>query len=152
MQERIEFRNSRGQKLAGKMSVPHGKGPFPALVFAHGRGSGKNAKKAVELSKRLGDGFVCFSFDFSGCYESEGKFEDTTITDEINDLKTAIELVRKMPFVKEVHIVGSSLGGLVALLYAAKYNKLKSLVLHCPAFDFRQTYSDKNGKYSLKEW
>ena len=64
MQERIEFRNSRGQKLAGKMSVPHGKGPFPALVFAHGRGSGKNAKKAVELSKRLGDGVVCFSFDF----------------------------------------------------------------------------------------
>lgn len=82
--------------------------------------SSKEGNKSV----RLADGLAAracnaLRFDFSYVGESEGAFEDLTISGEVDDLAGAWAFVRRrVP--GPVGIVGSSLGGTVALLFAGE--------------------------------
>jgi dipeptidyl aminopeptidase/acylaminoacyl peptidase len=58
-------------------------------------------------------------FDFSYVGESEGKLEDLTISGEVEDLAGAWGFVRRR-VAGAVGIIGSSLGGTVALLFAGE--------------------------------
>lgn len=55
------------------------------------------------------------TFDFSFVGESEGKISDLSIIQEIEDLKSAIEFFLGLG-IKKLHIIGSSMGGVVTLL------------------------------------
>ncbi len=135
-EQKVIFKNSKGQKLAGILHTPEGKGPFRAVVFVHGfRGRCKDGPKPLALAEALTKkGFVFLRFDFSNIGESEGNFENTTITQYVDDLRCAIDFVLKIGFVEKdrISLVGSSLGGLVATILATKDKRVKSLVLSSP--------------------
>jgi len=147
MQQRYEFKNSRGQSLVGILHMPeinaenNTQDGVPVAIFAHGKGSSKDSKKAVRLAEELPkNGIALFRFDFSGCGESDGLFEDTTITRLNDDLKSAFNLVRNLENIDRngVGIIGSSLGGMVSLLALSEHIPAITAVLVSPATDYKE--------------
>jgi alpha-beta hydrolase superfamily lysophospholipase len=147
IKQKIFFTNSRRQELAGVLFDVSGRNKKIA-VFCHGYRSTKESSKVLPLAEKLAlFGISLFAFDFSGRGESEGKFEDTTITQYIDDLKSAIDYCSKLT--GRIIVVGNSLGGLVALEEAVLDKRPKALVLMSPAssFPWRVTkeFSDIDG-------
>jgi len=147
IEEKLVLRNSKGQKIAGLLFKPDLK-EFPIVIFCHGYRSDKNNSKVAALKNVLPwTGVGLFAFDFSGRGESDGKFEDTTISQYIDDLRCCIDFVSKLT--KKIVVIGSSLGGLVSLQEVSGDKRVKVLVLFSPVshFPWRNTkeFSDVKG-------
>lgn len=109
-------------------------GEGPTVVFLPGYASDMSGTKALALeawTKANGRAFV--RFDYRGCGESEGAFEDYTLADWRDDALLVVDQVAKGPVV----LVGSSMGGWIALLVAkARPDRVTALVGIAPAPDF----------------
>jgi dipeptidyl aminopeptidase/acylaminoacyl peptidase len=119
--ERVTFASGRGVRLAGLLhrAADADLGGRAAVVLCHGMESTKEGTKHQALAARLAArGYACLRFDFSYVGESEGAFEDLTIGGEVEDLAGACAFVRERG-AGPLALVGSSLGGTVALLHAA---------------------------------
>lgn len=117
--ERISFPNSRGDTLVGVLHRPAGNNSAGAVILCHGMESHKNSEKLIFLGRELAQrGILALRFDFRYVGESSGKFEDITYSGEVEDLRAAYELVRQRRDGK-IAIFGSSMGGTVALIFAA---------------------------------
>ncbi len=116
-------------------------GTGPGLFWLGGFKSDMNGTKAQALADycaRTGRGYV--RFDYSGHGESDGKFEDGTISSWLEDSAAVFESQTQGPQI----LVGSSMGGWMALLHAralaAKKQaaRLAGMVLIAPAPDFTE--------------
>ncbi len=127
-QEKISFANSRGDTLSGVLHHPASAASRGAVILCHGMESDKSSEKLVFLGETLaGRGILTLRFDFSYVGESTGKFEDITYTGELGDLRAAYALVLDHRPGK-IAILGSSMGGTVALMFAADEPNLAALV------------------------
>lgn len=125
--KRVTFKNSRGLRLVGRFYKGSAKS---AIIMSHGFTGDKSEwgrfdQTAEALNKA---GFTAFTFDFSGCGESED--DSLTVEKQVEDLRCAIGFIREKGF-KELGLLGHSLGGLISL---KNLNKgIKALVLWAPA-------------------
>ena len=93
----------------------HTPGRAPTVVFLCGYASDMNGTKALHLeqwAKANGQAFL--RFDYAGCGESEGAFEDETLVTWRDDALRMIDTLVEGPVV----LVGSSMGGWLMLLVA----------------------------------
>ncbi|RMF21807.1 MAG: alpha/beta fold hydrolase [Deltaproteobacteria bacterium] len=116
--EPVEFASRRGNMLVGDLHRPE-----PAngttLVLCHGMESTRHGNKQRAIVERFGPaGYTILRFDFSYVGDSEGSFEDLTISGEVDDLIGALDFLDEFGPARRI-LVGSSLGGAVALLAAA---------------------------------
>jgi pimeloyl-ACP methyl ester carboxylesterase len=98
-----------------KLAYRHTFGRGPTVVFLCGYASDMNGTKALALeqwAQRTGRAFL--RFDYAGCGESEGDFEDQTRASWRDDALRVIDAGVEGPVV----LVGSSMGGWVMLLVA----------------------------------
>lgn len=110
--------NRRGQRLCGMAHRPD-TSPKAAAILCHGMGSSKESEKFIMLGRDLSArGALALRFDFACSGESEGKFEELTYSGEAEDIAAAYEVVAKNG-VEKIAVVGSSMGGTAALLFAA---------------------------------
>ncbi len=116
--EEVSFRNNKGQMLSGRMHLP-GEGASRGLIFCHGLYSSKDATKIVKMSAHITrSGFALLAFDFSFiCIP--GILSDFSIAQEVEDLRAAAAFMRGRG-ITELHLMGSSMGGVVSLLYASE--------------------------------
>ena len=127
-EEQVSFTNSRGDTLSGVLHLPASAAPRGAVILCHGMESNKNSDKLVFLGEALASrGILALRFDFSYVGESSGKFEDITYSGEVDDLRAAYALVQRRNAGK-IAILGSSMGGTVALLFAAEQPAIAALV------------------------
>lgn len=112
-------------------------GRSPTVVWLGGFRSDMRATKAAALddwAQRSGQAFL--RFDYSGHGESDGRFEEGTISDWLSD---AVSIIRARAGTRPV-FVGSSMGGWLSLLAARTLAGTDSapsaLVLIAPAVDF----------------
>lgn len=92
-------------------------GSGPGVVFLGGFRSDKEGTKALFLEQWARDTNRAFlRFDYSGHGLSSGAFEDGSIGDWANDAETAILSLTTGPQI----IVGSSMGGWIACLFARR--------------------------------
>jgi putative redox protein len=127
-EERITFPNSRGDTLSGVLHHPAQGTPRGAVILCHGMESNKESERLVNLGRAMAQrSIMVLRFDFRYVGESSGKFEDITYSGEVEDLKAAHALVRSRNPGK-IAILGSSMGGTVALLFAAQQPSLAALV------------------------
>lgn len=133
-EERVSFPNARGDTLSGVLHVPEIEPARAAAILCHGMDSSKDSRKLVILGEALAAcGLLALRFDFAYVGESSGRFEDLTCSGEVEDLRAAYEFVHTRHSGK-VAIFGSSLGGTVALLFAAEQPSIAALVtLAAPA-------------------
>jgi pimeloyl-ACP methyl ester carboxylesterase len=126
-EERIIFSNSRGQRLVGVLHRADGSETAAAVILCHGMESSKESEKLVTLSRQFAErGILALRFDFAGSGESEGKFAEMTYSGEVEDLRAAYEVVMKYR-PKKIGVLGSSMGGTVALLFAAEERNVAAL-------------------------
>lgn len=128
------FTTPQGRRLAfRKVSPANGR---PSLVWMCGFKSdmsGGKAQSVAAWAEETGHGALLF--DYSGHGESDGRFEDGTISAWREDALAAIDTQTDGPLI----LVGSSMGGWMALLSAlARPERVKGLVLIAPAPDFTE--------------
>jgi alpha-beta hydrolase superfamily lysophospholipase len=148
-QERVAFPSRRGNRLVGvvhgarvaagggRRGCSAGAGPGTAtggnklpssgMILCHGMESTKEGTKHKLFAERLSDaGFSVLRFDFSYVGESEGEFADLTFRGEVEDLGGAWDFFRTR-VEGPIGILGSSMGGAVALLFAADEPRVRAL-------------------------
>ena len=112
----------------------HTPGAGPTIVFLPGYASDMSGTKALAIeawAKARGRAFL--RFDYGGCGESEGAFEEQTLAGWRDDALRVIEEVAEGPLV----LVGSSMGGWVMLLLVkAIPDRIAGLVGIAAAPDF----------------
>lgn len=127
-EEKVSFANFHGATLSGVLHHPIGGKPTGSVIVCHGMESDKDSEKLIFLSRALAErGVLTLRFDFRYVGESSGKFEDITYSGEVEDLQAAYSLLQNRQPGK-TGILGSSMGGTVALLFAAQEPNLNALV------------------------
>jgi pimeloyl-ACP methyl ester carboxylesterase len=125
------------------IAVHHRLGAAPGLLWLGGFKSDMGGTKAVALDRWAAEhGRACVRFDYSGHGESGGAFADGTISRWLEESIAVLDACCQGPQV----VVGSSMGGWIALLIARALRRraqtggatLVGLVLIAPAVDFTE--------------
>ena len=103
-----------------------GREPGRAVVICHGFGGNKNVAGLVACAESLAADFRVYVFDFRGHGLSGGTC--TLTAREVDDLEAVLSLARDEGN-RRVGILGFSMGGVVALRYAAERGGLDCLVV-----------------------
>lgn len=115
---------------------PDGKGPYPAVIILPGFGDGKDESHYVAVAESLcNDGYLVARFDPTGIGESEGTVQDDyRISTYLNCVDTVITYLKHQGNIdeKRIGIWGSSLGGMLVVVFAAEYTYIKTLVAVSP--------------------
>jgi putative redox protein len=118
--EKIKFLNSAGQELSAKIELPKDKIVKGYALFAHCFTCNKNFTAVRNIGKALtSHGIGVLRFDFTGLGESEGEFENTNFSSNIEDLISASEYL-KLNYEAPKIIIGHSLGG-AAVVFAKRH-------------------------------
>jgi pimeloyl-ACP methyl ester carboxylesterase len=149
--ERVEFPSRSGRMLVGDVyRVGAGTGPW--LVLCHGMESNRGGNKQEAMCKRFFPlGFSILRFDFSYVGDSEGTFADMTVSGEVSDALGALDFVSGFS-AEAITVIGSSLGGLVALLAAAKAPHLVRRVATLAAVGRTDLFVRGLSESDLAEW
>ena len=109
--------------------------PAPCVVTCHGLGASKDGDKLLMLAETLPTcGLALARFDFRGCGESSGTEEATTIASRIEDVEAVLALLDGHPRLDgRFGLLGSSLGGFVALFVAARRHGTPVVTWNAPA-------------------
>ncbi len=119
-----EFRNRHGEKL--DTAFHPGSRDGVLVLLAHGVTGNKDRPLLVALADGLAaEGWPCLRLSFSGNGESEGRFEDATISKESGDL---CDVLDALPPGLKVAYCGHSMGGAVGVMTAAADPRIAVLV------------------------
>jgi hypothetical protein len=152
MDQKLFFQNSKGNKLCGLLSNSTGDISRPIIILVHGFSSNKNTSNFVKLKDILDkDNIATFRFDVFGHGESEGKFEDITISEAVDDILRTIKFLQSKGY-KRIGLLGSSFGGISSIMAASKTNDLFMLALKSPVSDYLEVEMNRFSKKDLEEW
>lgn len=119
-----QIKNHNGERL--DFTYHHGRKDAREIVLiGHGVTGNKDRPFIVALAEGLAKaGIPVIRFSFSGNGGSGGKFTDSKISKEVEDLGCVIDAVKD----RDVCYIGHSMGGAVGVLRAAKDPRIKALV------------------------
>lgn len=109
------------------------------VILCHGLNCDHNFDLMHRIEKQLHtEGFATLTFDFNGHGQSDGKFVDMTIPNEMEDLEQVLAYAQDLRFVDDIAFVGHSQGAVVAAMVAGKHpDDIKAVVLLAPASSVR---------------
>ncbi len=127
--ENFKFTSKDTISLNGRLYYNEGE-KSRGIIFSHGLFSSKEGNKIVNLAGPIVEaGYTLMSFDFRFSAESGGNISEILIKDELTDLLSAVDYMKGLG-IDEIHLMGSSLGGLISILAAAELKKnIKSIIL-----------------------
>lgn len=143
--ENIRFKNNLGRPLAGRIYRPERPGRA-GVLFSHGLFSSKDGYKITRLAGDIiSAGYPVMTFDFSSCGESGGELSDLSVLQEVEDLAAAVAYFKESG-IDTIHLMGSSMGAAVTLLYAARGDAaVQSLILIAAPVDFKNMFPEITG-------
>ncbi|MFC1728312.1 alpha/beta hydrolase family protein [Nanoarchaeota archaeon] len=151
MKEKVFFGNKKGKKLCGIISDPTEDKEKPIIILVHGLSSGKDGRTFTTLEQTLNEKEISiFRFDLHGHGESEGKFEDVTVSEAVDDILNAIDFLKGLGYSK-IGLVGSSFGGISAMGAASKSKDVFVLALKAPAINIKEK-GGPNVEDRLEDW
>ncbi|MFN3755641.1 MAG: alpha/beta hydrolase family protein [Flavobacterium sp.] len=137
--EEISFINPiEKNKLSGTLTLPEGKGPFPAAILISGSGQQNRDSEvfghkpfwviADYLSR---NGIAVLRFDDRGVGDSDGDLEHATSENFADDVIGGIQflMTRKDIHPKKIGLIGHSEGGMIAPIAASKSKEVAWMVL-----------------------
>ncbi len=111
------------------------------ILYLHGFASGPASQKARFFHERFARRGVPLEIPDL----AEEGFERLTITGQL-------EVIRREARGEPVSLIGSSLGGYLAALYAARHPEVVKVVLLAPAFAFRTRWLEWLGEAAVEAW
>ena len=152
MKEKIFLKNSKGNKLCGILSNPTSQEEKPIIILCHGFSTSKDGRTYVRLEEILNKNRVStFRFDFFGHGESDGKFEETTTSEAVDDIHNVIKFLKDSGY-KKTGLVGSSFGGMASMIEAGKTNDLYVLAMKSPVSDYLGMFLARDIEIDIKDW
>ncbi len=138
-EEEVVFDNPKdGIQMAGTLTIPEGKGPFPAVVFISGSGQQERDceilghKWALVLADYLTrQGIATLRYDDRGVGKSGGNPYTSTTLDFAGDAASAMLFLKKQDRIDRTKtgLIGHSEGGIIAPMIASKTKEISFLVL-----------------------
>lgn len=138
-EEDLTYENRQtGIKLAATLTVPQGKGPFPAVALITGSGAQDRDesllghKPFLVLADYLTrKGIAVLRTDDRGTAKSGGVFATATTADFATDTEAAIAYLKTRPEVypKRIGLIGHSEGGVIAPMVAARNRDVAFIVM-----------------------
>jgi pimeloyl-ACP methyl ester carboxylesterase len=135
----VAYENTAGGvKLAGTLTVPQGKGPFPAVLLITGSGVQNRNEElmghkpflliADYLTRR---GIAVLRVDDRGIGGSTGSGDQSTTNDFVGDVLTGVAFLKKQPEIdpKKIGLIGHSEGGLIAPIAASRSTDVAFIVM-----------------------
>ncbi len=139
-----DVRNAQGERLDYTYHPStDSTGTGPLVVIGHGVTGNKDRPFVIALATGLAAGGVdTVRLSFSGNGDSEGRFQDSTITKEVTDLGALLDVAGDRP----ICFIGHSMGGAVGVLRTSQDERIRWLVslagmVHTRAFAERE-FSD----------
>jgi len=111
------------------------------FVYLHGFASGPGSKKAGFFRSR----FAELGIGLEVPDLAEGDFRGLTITGQLR-------VIERLSRGEPVTLIGSSMGGYLAALYAARHAEVQRIVLMAPAFCFLKRWTATLGPAALEKW
>ncbi len=137
--EEVIFENTNDKiKLAGTLTVPSGRGVFPAVVLISGSGpQNRNEdvfghKPFLVIADHLTrNGIAVLRYDDRGVANSEGNFAEATLLDFARDVMSAVEFLKTRVEIDttQIGLVGHSEGGIIAPMVASGSTDVAFIVL-----------------------
>ncbi|MGJ8587986.1 MAG: bifunctional alpha/beta hydrolase/OsmC family protein [Yoonia sp.] len=132
--EKLTFTGHGGDTLAARLDLPNGPHLATAL-FAHCFTCSKDITAARRIAARLSAmGIAVLRFDFTGLGHSEGEFENTSFTSNVDDLIAADKALAARGMAPSL-LIGHSLGGAAVLKAAPMLQGIKAVVTIGAPFD-----------------
>lgn len=138
-EEEVSFENTADKvTLAGTLTMPQGKGPFPVVILISGSGQQNRDEElmghkpflvlADHLTK---NGIAVLRYDDRGVSGSTGDFKSATSVDFSMDVGAAFEYLKNRKEISKKHIglIGHSEGGMIAPMVAARNKEVSFIVL-----------------------
>jgi pimeloyl-ACP methyl ester carboxylesterase len=110
-------------------------------LYLHGFASGPLSRKAQFFREKLAS--IGIALEVPAL--DQGDFEHLTITGQLDFIT---RLLNNEPVV----LIGSSMGGYLAALYASQHPEVDRMVLLAPAFDFGARWAETFGADKVAEW
>jgi pimeloyl-ACP methyl ester carboxylesterase len=111
------------------------------LIYLHGFASGPQSNKAQFFRRRFEElGIAMQVPDLS-----EGNFERLTISGQLR-------VIERIAAGDDLRLMGSSMGGYLAALYAARHPEVTKVVLLAPAFGFARRWPLMLGEEKVAGW
>jgi fermentation-respiration switch protein FrsA (DUF1100 family) len=113
-------------KLQAVLMTPE-TAPWPLVILCHGFLSHKDSSKYKQLAQVFAlESIATVRFDFRGCGESEGLLSESSISRRWRDLQRVIDESQGLKdYDGRLGLLGSSLGGYIALLEASRNSKVR---------------------------
>ncbi len=137
--ENLTYQNETAKiKLAGTLSVPEGKGPFPAVILISGSGAQDRDETIFEhrpfhvladaLTRR---GIAVLRVDDRGVGGSTGSTASSTSDEFAGDVMAGIAVLKSRPDIDahKIGLIGHSEGGIIAPIVAARSSDVAFIVL-----------------------
>ena len=152
MKDKFFFSNDNGYKLCGVLSNPTGNTKAPVITLCHGFSTSKDGRTCSSLEAILNrKGLSTFRFDFFGHGESEGRFEDITLSEAVNDVQRAVQVLKDTGHSK-IGLMGSSFGGFASLIAASELPELILLALKSPVSDYLGLLIARDQGIDIPSW
>lgn len=140
--------------LAGVLHLP-ARCPAPVVICCHGLLSSKDSSKYVFMAEELNKvGIAALRFDFSGCGESRAAVGKNLLGSRMRDISSVLQYVADQDWHNgTIGLMGSSLGGYLALLAAASATEvpIRAVVCWATPFDLGRVRSTLKRSVTLDE-
>ncbi len=104
----------------------HKQGRMPMVIICHGFTADKEGFLLRLLADSLeANGIASLRFDFNGHGQSEGRFQDMTVPNEIEDARRVVAYAQDLPWVRKIILAGHSQGGVVTAMASTMMGKRK---------------------------
>jgi pimeloyl-ACP methyl ester carboxylesterase len=111
------------------------------FVYLHGFSSGPSSRKARFFAEKLQQAGARVAVPDL----TRDDFENLTITGQL-------EVIEEVAAGRPVSLIGSSMGGYLAAIYAACHPEIARLMLMAPAFGFLKRWPQGLGPNKMNEW
>lgn len=122
--------NSNGLKLSAIIEKPKNIYKCPFVILLHGFKGYKEEETYIELANTLSNNNIgSIRFDASGFAESEGNLKkDYRFSNYILDVESVYKYLLNLSYIDKdnIGVFGHSMGGMQAIVFAAKHPKLKA--------------------------
>lgn len=145
---KIKSFNTRSEeyKIEGNIHFPSDYRKARCVICSHGLFSSKESSKFISMAERLaGEGFLAIRYDHRGCGASEGKIEETTVSDRLRDLDSILMYAgQQFTGIQKIGLFGSSMGGYISLLTAAQNPLVSAVVVWATPYKLGRSAKDYN--------
>jgi uncharacterized protein len=111
------------------------------FIYLHGFANGPTSKKARFFRER----FAELGIGLEAPDLTEGNFTRLTLSGQL-------AVIERAAAGEPVSLIGSSMGGYLAALFAARHPEVEKLVLLAPAFSFLSRWPETLGEEAMEDW